>query len=151
VLHVLHTYALGPSDEDREGVRAIYEILHLQPPLLGLLAVILGRIHEATNVEEHASSVRIGRGAGEAHAVLACFHGGGVVARGEAHLDEGARGFLGRSRSQDEAIEVVVSELSFTRNQGEWEPFGTCERVSSVARFGADRESRCGGLRVGYA
>src|SRR5215210_3846854 len=151
VLHVLHAHALGSSDEDSEGIRTVDEVLDLQSSLLGLLTVVLSRIYEATNVEEHASSVRIGRGAGEAHAVLACFHGGGVVSRGEAHLHESARGLLRRPRAQVEAIEVVVSELSFTRNQGEREPFGTCERVSSVAGFGAGRESRCGGLRVGYA
>jgi hypothetical protein len=151
VLHVLHTYALRSSDEDSESVGAIYEVLHLQPPLFGLLAVVLRRIYKATDVEEHASSVRIGRGAGEAQAVLARIHGGGLVSRGEAHLHEGARGLLRRSRSQDEASEVVVRELSFTTNQGEREPFGTCESVSSVARFGAGRESRSGGLRVGHA
>src|SRR5215212_5619595 len=151
VLHVFDAHALGPSDEDSEGIRTLDEVLDLQPPLLGLLAVVLRRIYEATNVEEHASSVRIGRGAGEAHAVLARFHGGGVVSRGEAHLHESARGLLGRSHSQDETIEVVFRELSFARNQGEREPFGTCESVSSFAGFGPGRESRCGGLRIGHA
>jgi hypothetical protein len=84
------SYTLGPSDEDSESVGAIYEVLHLQPLLLGLLAVVLRRIYEATNVEEHASSVRVGRGARKAHAVLARFHGGGFVSWGEAHLHEEA-------------------------------------------------------------
>src|SRR5918995_2141989 len=151
VLHVLHAHALRPTHEDSEGIRTVYEVLYLKPPLLGLFAVVLSRIYEATDVEKHASSVRIGRRACEAHAVLTRFHGGGILSRGEAHIDEGARGLLGGSRPQDEAIEVVVRELSFAGDQTERKPFRARERVPSVARFGLSRESGCGTFRVGHA
>src|SRR5918998_3110290 len=153
VLHVLHAHALWSANEDGEGVRAFYEVLHLKPPLLGLLAVVLSRIYEATDVEEHASSVCIRGRTGEAHAVLPSPHEGGVVAGGKAHLDEGARGLLGGFRPQDEATQVVVGELSFAGNQGEREHFRARESVPSVARFGPglSRESRRGTLRVDHA
>ena len=62
MLDVLHADALGPTDEGREGVGPLDEIGDLQTLLLGLLAVVFGRIHQATDVEEHAP--RIVRGVG---------------------------------------------------------------------------------------
>src|SRR5829696_1571834 len=151
VLHVLHAHALRSSDEDSKGIRTLDEVLDLQPPLLGLLTVVFRRIYEATDVEEYAFSVRDGRRAVEAYQVIACSYRGGFISRGEAHLDEGARGLLGRPGAQDEAFEIVVRELSFARNQGERESFGTREVVPSVALFGFVGEPRRGGLRVGRA
>src|SRR5215217_1509366 len=98
VLDVLHADAFGAADESREGVGTIDEIRDLQAALLGLPAVVFGRINQATDVEEHASlrlsAVR--RGVGEAHQVPARRYGGGVC-RGEAHLDKRVRGLLGRA------------------------------------------------------
>src|SRR5215210_8043620 len=152
MLHVLHTHALGPADKDGESVRTIDEVLDLQPPLLGLLAVVLRRIYKATNMEEHAPSIRFRLRAGAAYPVIARSYGGGFVSLGEAHLDESARGLLGRPRAQAEAFEVVVRELSFARNQGERESFGAREGVPAVALFGFGlaREPRSGDFGVGH-
>src|SRR5215217_8263088 len=119
VLHVLHADAFGTADEGREGVGTIDEIRDLQALLLGLPAVVFGRINQATDVEEHATPVLARRGASEAYLVIARLDGSGVVSGCEAHLDESARRSLGRPRAQDETSEVVVRELSFSRNKGE--------------------------------
>src|SRR5215207_1376658 len=150
VLDVLHADALGPADEGREGVRPLDEVGDLQATLLGFSAVMFGRIYQATYVEEHAS--RFGRGAGEAHEVLARPYGGGVCG-GEAHLHERARGLPGRARAQGEAFQVVVRELSYAVNEGEREPFGAREGVPAVERFGVGPGWKLcrSGFRVGHA
>src|SRR5215211_6757406 len=153
VLHVFYANILRSADEGREGVGPIDEVSDLQTPLLGLPAVVFGRIYQATDVEEHASTVLLRRGFGGTSQVIASLHGRGVVSWGETHLDEGACRFLGRTGAQGEAFEVVVRELSFARDKGEREPFRTCEIVFSVAGFCADfaGEPRRRGFRVGHA
>ena len=64
MLHVLDAHVLGAAHEDGEGVRALDEVLDLEPLLLGLLAVILGRFDQATEVEEHAPRLAREKGCG---------------------------------------------------------------------------------------
>src|SRR5215217_3547293 len=150
MLHVLHTHALRAADEDRQGIRALYEVLDLEPLLLSLLAMFLRGVHEAPQMVEHTLCLVVRCGGDETHPILSGLHRRGVLPRREAHPHELGRRRFRTARAQDEALEIVIREVPFSHNQRQWQSLRSGEEVSAVTWLdsGPFREPGGGSLRV---
>src|SRR5215212_8088817 len=150
MLHVLHTHALRAADEDRQGIRALYEVLDLEPLLLSLLAMFLRGVHEATQMVEHTLRLVVRCGGEETYPILSGLHRCGVLPRREAHPHELGRGCFRTARAQDEALEIIIREVPFSHNQRQRQSLRSGEEVSAVTRLdtGPSREPGGGSLRV---
>src|SRR5918992_2092273 len=135
VFHVLNAHALRAADKDRDRVGTIDPVLYLEAVLLGLSAVILRGVHQATEMVEPALRPHASCRGDEPQPVLPGLHRRGVLPRREAHPDETARGLLRSAGAQDEAFEVVVHEVSLPLNQRERKVLRTAEEVTAIPRL----------------